>query len=176
MHRVFTCLLLTFGITASVATQQAGDDPEGVIRQLVRAIYANDIAAYNRITIDHPLRSRLTTGGTANAEGLRRLQDNPNGLQVREMRPLLYQGKPVSDAERPPVGTTGLFMAAHQGGPMAVPVVRTSSGWKVDVRWWIAAQQMANGTPTGEAWPPSVAVCHELCAMDCSPGCPTMRR
>jgi hypothetical protein len=33
-------------------------------------------------------------------------------------------------------------MVADQGSPMVVPMVKRADGWKVDVRWWIAGQQM----------------------------------
>ena len=121
---------------------QGSDDPKAMIRQLVVAIYSHDVEAYNRVTTDHPLRARLTTGGSANPDGLRRLKEDPGGLQIRERRPMLYRGKPTEGATTP-VGATALYTVAHQGGPMVVPMVKRAEGWKVDVRWWIAGQQMA---------------------------------
>jgi hypothetical protein len=36
-------------------------------------MYANDVASYNKLTLPNPLRSRLTSGGRVNENGLREL-------------------------------------------------------------------------------------------------------
>jgi hypothetical protein len=131
---------LSLGYLAAVT--QTPNNPEAVIHQLVLAIYGQDVDAYNRVTTEHPLRSRLTTGGSPNPDGLRRLKEDPEGLQIREMRPVLHRGKPVEGANVP-AGATALFMVAHHGSPLIVPMVKRPDGWKVDVRWWIAGQQMS---------------------------------
>ena len=166
MSRLAICLALLATLSAgssSALVSQGADEPEAVIRQLFLAIYSNDAATYNRITTEHPQRGLLTTGGSVNSAALRRLEEDPEGLQVREMRPVLHQGKPVESAGKAPVGATGLYMAAHQGGPMVVPVVRRADGWKVDVRWWIAAAEMARSNVTPD--PAHVAVRSLLSAM-----------
>ena len=142
------CLLC---LVAPRTRAQGSDNPEAVIRQLAVAIYSNDVAAYNRITTEHPLRARLTTGGSANPDKLQRLKEDPGSLQIREMRPMLSRGKPV-DAGSAPVGSTALYMVAHGGGPMVVPMVKRADGWKVDVRWWIAGQTLmtSNAPPAPE--------------------------
>jgi hypothetical protein len=62
-----TRLLLTVPIlcaTLPISAQRGSrDDPSPVIRSLVIAMYSNDVAAYNKLTMPHPLRSRLTSGG-----------------------------------------------------------------------------------------------------------------
>ena len=166
MSRLVIGLALLAAVSAepsSALASQGTDEPEAVIRQLFLAIYSNDAAAYNRITTEHPQRRLLTTGGSVNSAALRRLQDDPEGLQVREMRPVLHQGKPVELGGKAPVGSTGLYMAAHQGGPMVVPVRRHADAWKVDVRWWIAAAEMTRGQITPD--PAHVAVRSLLSAM-----------
>jgi hypothetical protein len=139
-HLLVAALLVASG--SPVALAQGNDDPKVVIRQLVVAIYSHDVAAYNRVTTEHPLRARLTTGGSPNPDKLRQLEEDPGSLQIREMRPMLYHGKPIESAATP-VGAIALYTVAHGGGPMVVPMVKRADGWKVDVRWWIAGQQMA---------------------------------
>ena len=166
MSRLVVCLALLAALSAgssSAWVPQGDDGPEAVIRQLFLAIYGNDAAAYNRITTEHPQRALLTTGGSVNTAALRRLQDDPEGLQVQEMRPVLHQGKPLERAAEAPVGSTGLYMAAHQGNPIAVPVVRRADGWKVDVRWWIAGAEIGRGAAMPA--PAHVAVRSLLAAM-----------
>src|SRR5262245_37708135 len=149
-------------LVSPAALAQGTDDPKDVIRQLVRAIYSNDVEAYNRVTTEHPLRARLTTGWPANPDRLRRLEEDPESLQIKEKRPRLYRGKPI-EAGTSPVGATALYTAAHQGGPMVVPMVKRAEGWKVDVRWWIAMQQMA--TSSVPPAPEHVAIRSLLAAM-----------
>ena len=135
------CAVLLLAQVSTSAQAPNSGDPESVIRQLVQAIYSRDVDAYNRITIEHPLRARLTTGGSQNSEGLRRLREDPGSLQIREQRPVLFKGKPVETGPAP-VGSTALYIVAHQGSPMVVSMTRRADGWKVDLRWWLAAQQM----------------------------------
>jgi len=133
--------------TAPVWAQRGKDDPEPVIRALVMAMYSNDVASYEKVTLPHPQRSRLTAGGRVNEDALRDLKENPSGLQIRSEREMLFQGKPatIGASGQFPEGTTALYVVAHRSGPTAVPLVRKSDGWKVDVRWWIAMSQIASG-------------------------------
>src|SRR6476659_2386802 len=59
--------ILLFCTAPPLSAQRGGrDDPGPVIRSLVQAMYANDVEAYNKLTLPHPLRSRLTSGGRVN--------------------------------------------------------------------------------------------------------------
>ena len=62
---------------------------------------------------------------------------------------VLRRGKPVElDAQGDyPVGTVARFVAAGNGGPALVTLVREADGWKVDLRWWLAMLDMADGHP-----------------------------
>jgi hypothetical protein len=123
-----------------IAAQRGKDEPDAVLRSLVQAIYANDVASYEKLTMPHPLRSRLTSGGRVNEDGLRELKEDPGGLQIKQQRPLEFQGKQAALGANGqyPVGTTGHYVVAHHRGPMVVGLVRQPDGWKVDLRWWIA--------------------------------------
>ncbi len=129
-----------------MAQRASSDTPEPVIRSLVMAMYGNDVAAYEKLTVPHPLRARLTAGGRVNESALQELKDYPGGLQIKEKRPLLYRGEPATPGAdgNYPVGTTGLYRVSHRNS-MVVKLVRTADGWKVDLRWWIAMTDMASG-------------------------------
>jgi hypothetical protein len=158
-------LLAATAFPPSLGARQASDTPEQVIRRLVTAIYANDVTAYNAVTMEHPRRARLTTGGRVNAEALQRLKEDPGGLQIRQLRPWLLKGQVVpTPAKSPEAGTTALYLVSHQGGPMVVPMMRQSAGWKVDLRWWIAMADMMSGAPAQDD-APSVAIRSMLAAM-----------
>jgi hypothetical protein len=157
MKRIGTAtVLLATSLSGSLLLAQrvSTDTPEPVIRSLVMAIYANDIGAYEKLTVPHPLRARLTVGGRVNESALKELKDYPGGLQIKERRPLLYKGQaamPGTDGNYP-VGTTGFYMVSHHS-PMVVKLVRAADGWKVDLRWWIAMTDIASGKAPGRGSP-----------------------
>lgn len=138
-------------VSAAARTRPAAvsDDPEITIRALVKAIYANDVAAYEQLTLPDPRRARLVQGGSVNQEKLRQLKEDPSGLQMVRKQPFRYRGQPVApDASGVfPAGTTVHYMVAHYGSPMMVTLVRKPEGWKVDLRWWLAMLDLASGAP-----------------------------
>lgn len=154
---VLLVVLVAAGGPQLLAQRRPGG-PEAVIQRLIVAIYGNDIATYNAVTVEHPLRSRLTSGGRVNADRLARLKEDPDSLQIREIRPLMLAGKPMRADARgaAPDGTTGLYMVAHEGSPMIVPMVRQAGAWKVDIRWWIAMSEMATAKPSAADSPDRV--------------------
>jgi hypothetical protein len=143
-------LLLSLSITSPIALHaQDLDDPVPVIRALVLAMYSGDVASFEKLTMPHPQRSRLTAGARSSPDKLKQLKDYPEGLQVRKTRPLLAQGKPVEPGAdgRLPLGTTGVYVVAHGSGPMTLRVVKQNDGWKIDLRWWIAMTEAAREPP-----------------------------
>ena len=140
-------VLSTLRFAGPAAAQAEREGPEQVIRSLVLAIYSNDVASYNRLTIPHPLRSRLSAGGRVNQERLDALKEDPGGLQIIPKRPPMLRGEKVEPDTKGeyPIGTTALFVVAHGRGPMVVTLARRADGWKVDLRWWIAMTELASG-------------------------------
>jgi hypothetical protein len=143
-------LLLALGIAGSMAgLAQNLDDPVPVIRALVLAMYSGDVPSFEKLTIPHPQRSRLTAGARSSPEKLQQLKEYPEGLQVRKTRPLMAQGKPVEPGRdgRLPLGTTGVYVVSHGGGPMSMRVIKQNDGWKIDLRWWLAMTEMGREPP-----------------------------
>src|SRR5262249_30695558 len=141
-------IALMLSAALPISAQRGGrDDPSPVIRSLVVAMYSNDVAAYNKLTMPHPLRSRLTSGGRVNENGLRDLKEDPGGLQIKQKRPFEFQGKEAKPGANGqyPIGTTAHDAVAHRGGPMVMGLVRQADGWKVDLRWWIAMTDLMAG-------------------------------
>ena len=75
-------VLVLIGLAAPAGSQAEGQGPETVIRALVMAIYGHDVAGYDKLTIPHPLRARLTERGRVNQAKLDALKENPEGLQI----------------------------------------------------------------------------------------------
>src|SRR5262245_59463882 len=120
VRRMKTLITAAFAFTlccGSLIAQRGGQQPERdspttVIRALVAASYGNDVTSYNNLTLPHPQRSRLTSGGSVNADKLQRLKEDPGSLQMREERPLLFRGKEavLGANGQYPEGTTALYM------------------------------------------------------------------
>jgi len=139
--------LVSVLIALFAAAQLPTNSPEDVIRSLVKAMYGNDVAPYEKLTIPDPRRHRLVTGGSVNESALRELQEYPEGLQIKMKRPFRFRGRSVQPDEKGdyPAGTTVLYLVAHRGGPMMVTLVRRPEGWRVDLRWWLDMVDMASG-------------------------------
>ena len=135
--------LLPFG--AARAQGPATDSPDTAIRSLVRAMYANDAAAFRNVTLPDPRIHLLTTGGAVNADGLRELDEDPTGVQIILKRSFELRGVPahVDAGGKYPVGTTAVYTVAHHRSPLVMVVERRPDGWKIDPRWWLAMVEMS---------------------------------
>src|SRR5215813_8094690 len=140
--------LVGVAILASAVTAQT-DSPETVIRSFVHAMYSNDLAAYESLTLPIPGRERLEKGGVVNAEAKEELEQNPESVQLRVTRAYQFHGREATpDADgKYPIGTTVRFTVSYRY-PMVVSLVRTLEGWRVDLRWWLAMLDMATGPPS----------------------------
>ena len=150
---------IVIGAAIAASAQSAPAAPESIVRGLVTAIYKGDVATYNALTLPDPRRAVLTANARVNEAKLRELTDYPQGLQIKISRGYQYQGKPAKpdSSGMYPLGTTVLFMAAHSGGPMMAPLVRTAEGWRVDVRWWIAMTDLMRN-PEPKSGTPDLAI------------------
>lgn len=152
--RILNAAILLVILVAPIGAQGGADSPEAAILAALKAMYANDVASYDRVTTTHPQKSRLTSGGRGNSARLQELEQNPGALQMKSRRPFLYRGRDAArDAKgQYPVGTTALYSVAYSGSSMVVPLVRQADGWKIDVRWWLAMMDLQtapepHGTP-----------------------------
>src|SRR4030095_15398824 len=124
--------LVGVAILASAVSAQT-DSPEAVIRSFVRAMYSNDLAAYEALTVPVSGRDRLAKGGAVNVEAKEELEQNPEAVQLRVTRPYQFRGRearPDANGEYP-IGTTVRFSVAYRY-PMVVSLVRTLEGWRID--------------------------------------------
>jgi hypothetical protein len=132
---------------ASAAAQPGAATPEDAIRMLMRAVYANDVAAYEAVTRPHPARHRLVEGGAVNEEALRAMDEDPGRLQIEQVQAFLHRGRaaaPGGDGGFPD-GTTARYLVSDGRSPMIVSLVKGPGGWKVDVRWWLKMIELAEG-------------------------------
>jgi hypothetical protein len=155
---VFLCVPLMVS-AAQAALNQGPGAAEAAVRTLVRALAMRDARAFQAITLPHPRAARLLNAEPLTDEGRAEAERRLESLQVRLEDDFLLRGAPVSPDVRGdyPVGTVGHAIAAGQGGPMAVRLVREAEGWKVDVRWWVAMLDAATSSaPPSQDSPDSV--------------------
>ena len=154
------CLLATLGlqgVNVGRPPRDAPPPPERAVREFIRALAMHDAQAFASVVVPNPRATRflntqpLSPDDRANAERrLERLQVHPSN------DPFLLRGEPVSaDANGDyPIGSVGHIIAAGQGGPSVVTLVRQQTGWKVDLRWWLAMLDMADsGAPPAKGTP-----------------------
>lgn len=163
--------LIALVITAGGLTQSSSASrPEDVIRSLLKAIYSNDVTAYESLTVPDPRRSRMVSGGRVNEAALRELEEDPSALQIKMKRPFKHRGLAVEPDGKGdyPVGTTSLYLAAHRGNPTVIRLEKRQEGWKVDLRWWLAMMEMASskGPQRGTADYSARALIAALVALD----------
>ena len=91
MH-AHTLQLIGVALLASTVSAQT-DSPEAVIRSFVHAMYSNDLAAYDALTLPTPGRERLQKNGAVNLEAKEELEHNPEAVQIRMMRPVASMRK-----------------------------------------------------------------------------------
>ena len=166
LRTVVLCLASVLTLAARITLDQYREgSPEATIVALLRAMYSNDVAAFEQLTMPNPERSRLTAGGKRNDERLRALSEDPGSVQIKIKRAFQMKGNAArADAKGEyPAGTTVRYSVAHQGSPMIVSLVKQTDGWKVDPRWWIAMTHLTGEEPPRTS--PDYAIKNLLLAM-----------
>src|SRR5262245_50100455 len=147
--------LLALCVLTTNAASAAPTGPEQAVREFIRALAMHDTQAFARAIRPDPRANRFINEQPLTAEGRQEAMRRLETLQVRGNDDVLLRGKAVEpDANGDyPVGSVGRFIAAGDGGPSVVTLVREADGWKVDLRWWLAmldmerAQEPAAGSP-----------------------------
>jgi hypothetical protein len=142
------------------AAGQRGGPVETKVREFLRALVMHDAQAFAKAIVPDSRSGRLLNPQPltpeAREEGERRLES----LQIKLEDAFLLRGEPVkADGKGDyPVGTMGHVMAASNGGPSIVTVVRRPEGWRVDLRWWLAMVELSNASGPPEKGSPEYVV------------------
>jgi hypothetical protein len=161
--------LLWILILASAAPQDGppGTPAEKAVHAFVRALALHDAREFQAAVVPHPRAARLLNTEPLTAEGRGEAERRLGSLRVRLEDDFQLRGEPVApDAKGEcPVGTTGHAVAAGQGGPMLVTLVRQAEGWKVDVRWFLAMLDAATAAAPPAQGSPERVIREFLIAM-----------
>ena len=159
---VFT-LVRVFAQDPSSRPSQA----ERAVAEFLRALSLHDAASFERLSLPHPRAKQLLMVGEMTAEARARAERNLENLQLHSRDDFTLRGKAVDpDASGDyPVGSVGHFIAAANGGPSLVTVVHESSGWKVDLRWWVTMAEMMQADRPPAAGSPDAIIRRLAAAM-----------
>jgi len=148
-----------------LSAQPPPSPPERAVAEFLRALSFHDVAAFDRLSLPHPRARQLLMIGELTPEAKARAERNLENLQLHSRDDFAVKGNSVDpDANGDyPVGAVGHFIAASNGGPALVTLVRQQSGWKVDLRWWATMAEMAQADRPPSAGSPD-AVIRELAA------------
>jgi hypothetical protein len=141
-------VFVAFVACAGPATAQApGDSPEQAVRDFMYALYANDTVDFQKRILPEPDSGAMIGRQTLAQEQLDKLRKDISALQLRQTAPPSFDGKPLADSSAPPTGAKIVYFTQFRGVVMAVPLQRTDTGWKVDVRFWLAMRKQATTRP-----------------------------
>ncbi len=133
----FAVILLTL-VGVFAASRLAGaqtNGPEQAARDFLYALYANDAADFQRRIVPEPNSELMVGRQTFTSEQLEKLKKEIGGLP-------LHLASPVSAD-----GTKAIYFTQLRGVVMAIPMQRSESGWRVDVRFWLAMMKQSTARP-----------------------------
>jgi hypothetical protein len=120
------------------------NDPKRAVRSFLFALYSNDVAAYQKTIIPEPGSNDLLNKDPMTPEQLKELRHDAETVELRQSTPFVADGKDFTSGNADyPVGTRTTYTTGFRGSLLAIPVVYTESGWKADVRFWVAAKKQA---------------------------------
>jgi hypothetical protein len=137
-------------IRPALQTDKEAASPPGLeraIKGFLYALYSSDAVEYQKWILPEPGSNELIAAQRLAPTELEELRREVEGIQLRQTSPFVVDGKESSGAPdgRHPVGTKITYMTGFRGSAIAIPVVFAESGWKVDVRFWVAAKKQAEG-------------------------------
>jgi hypothetical protein len=151
-----TTHLFSTGMPQSAS--KAAETPEAAIRGFIYALYSNNAADFRKWTVDDPGREELLGKQHSTAEQIAGLRREVDRMDLTQVAPFTTGGKQVKveGTAKFQTGTKTIYSTGFRGNLLAIPMVYTESGWKADVRFWLAAIKEAR-EPQRRAGPEAVA-------------------
>src|SRR5687767_3241 len=118
-----------------IGQQSPASEAEQAARDFLYALYANDAAAVQRRILPGDDATPLIGRQNFTQAQLERLREEISRL------PLHVGAQPSPD------GAKMVYRTQYRGVGMVVPLQRTSDGWKVDVRFWLAMLKQRDVRP-----------------------------
>jgi hypothetical protein len=120
---------------------------EQAVKAFLLALYSNDFVAYQKTIVPEPDSNDLLGKAPITPEELKSLRQEVDSISLTQSSPFVADGNELDPrkASQFPLGTRTTFVTGFHGSLLAIPVVLTQSGWKADVRFWLAARREALG-------------------------------
>lgn len=120
---------------------------ERSIKAFLYALYSGDSAEYQKWILPEPGSNELVGAQRLTALQFEDLRREVDAIQLSQVSGFVVDGKELSatPASGYPVGTKSTFMTGFRGAAIAIPVVYAESGWRMDVRFWLAMKKQAEG-------------------------------
>lgn len=111
-----------------------------VVGEYLLTLYSNDAAGNERTRIPGTEGASPVGQAVLSGEELARVRQEVSGLSLGLVEPFRLHGRIVTPDSKGecPVGTSVSFTTQSRGVIIVIPVVKMASGWKVDVRFWVA--------------------------------------
>ncbi len=118
---------------------------EKSVRSVLYAIYSNDAETLRKWIVPESDSDDLLGLAHLTAQHLKELRQEVGAMQLSQVSPFTVDGREVTLGSKPayPLGARTIFVTQLRGNALTIPVVYTGGGWKVDVRFWIAAKKQA---------------------------------
>jgi hypothetical protein len=126
----------------------AGPQVERAIKEFLFATYSGNAVEYQKWIIPEPGSDELINRRNRSPEELKELRAEADSIQLRQVSPFIADGNPLSSSspEDLPIGTKTTYVTSFRGTLIVIPVVHTKTGWKIDVRFWVASKKQGEGS------------------------------
>lgn len=143
-------------VIVSAAPVRAADDPKRVAHDALVALVQGDVRAFGQVTLPTEGADALVKATAPAPDRKASVQEQIARINLSSQMPAMFEGEPVEDESRAPVGARIVYVTQLGGGLVPVVVVKTAQGWLVEPRYWIAERLQAQA-PLDEASPATVA-------------------
>jgi len=140
------------GVSASATAIQSRKDPQSSINRTIKeflfATYSGNTAEYQKWILPEAGSDELITKRDYSDQELKDLRAEADSVNPQQVSPFTLNGNSIGDVsgEGFPAGTKAIYLSSFRGTLLAIPVVCTNTGWKVDVRFWVAARKQSHGS------------------------------
>jgi hypothetical protein len=152
-------VVLVASLLAGRVTIAAADDPAEAVRGFLLALASGDARGFERWSVADPDGRELLPSVPPSKADVDRAREDLENNQPRQTTPCVVDGEPLNEEspDKCPVGARTAYFSSFRGSAVAVPVVRTPAGWRVDVRFFVAGKRMAEGRAADASAPETQA-------------------
>lgn len=144
------CLFLAFVCVSAPAqgsqsNRNSQSSVERTIKAFLFATYSGNSVEYRTLIVPEPGGDELIDTRRHSDQELKDLRTEADSIQLRQVSPFTVNGNPLTNVSGDsfPPGTKTIYLTSFRGNLLAVPVIYTNTGWKVDVRFWVAAKKQS---------------------------------